>query len=740
MKYIFVIVTLIISKIVLSQTIDINAVAFSGNGAAPLYSNFINDFNTYSKENNLNINLNLNFVSNVNLVNGDVEYESFLDTLFMKKSKKYDIIFFDNIYRAKFGSYMLDLKNLLPKEHIDMYMEGIANQTCIFNNRIIGLPVVIDFNILYCNNEYLEKYKKDIPKTWDELISTSKYILKMEKELYNNTELFSYNGYFSDDEGGMCSIYEFIFSCRDSYTDLFPELYSQTYINALEKMKELKDEIGSDVLFKQDLSFVISQSAKNSLLFFKFWYMPQSSSTYKYVAIPGIKEGISGSVVGGPNVGISIYSEKSKREAVMKALKYITSKEMQRKYVIRIKSFSPIPSLYEEEEVCKTVNCDFFKSIQLISRPTAVLKDYTNYSSKYRKYIYEFLYGDKSPMDVFQKIEDITKIYYISLDTTDTSVGLTLFIYEIILSTIFIGSLLFLYIEKFKPYFRILPNKYWIIYIIGQTLMLSNIFIDIGQKSILKCHLKLYIISISYSLYLIPLFYFLIINFPEENNKISVWVNNNKYIFLLSFVIFDIIISSLILLTPFTIEDKMFEDEKIFQVCKMNNPFGNLFICLIYVFKIIIILLSIFLVFLEWNLKSIHSNINLISISYYSNILLLIGYIIISYFINIKNYIVHFIIYEITYILFSLINYIFLYGIKISFGMTGKKNKEPGLNDIVNDLLYMANNKTLVENDISSNKKSISKLSEKILNYHNKQSINYNVTSSSCIKSNNYSI
>jgi len=45
--------------------------------------------------------------------------------------------------------------------------------------------------VLYSNNILLKKYNKPIPKTWDELINTSHYI--MEKE--NNTNLVAYNGF-----------------------------------------------------------------------------------------------------------------------------------------------------------------------------------------------------------------------------------------------------------------------------------------------------------------------------------------------------------------------------------------------------------------------------------------------------------------------------------------------------------------------------------------------------------------
>jgi len=42
----------------------------------------------------------------------------------------------------------------------------------------------------------LDKYKKEVPETWDELISTGKYIYEKEKE-NNNTIPLIYNGLFT---------------------------------------------------------------------------------------------------------------------------------------------------------------------------------------------------------------------------------------------------------------------------------------------------------------------------------------------------------------------------------------------------------------------------------------------------------------------------------------------------------------------------------------------------------------
>ena len=54
---------------------------------------------------------------------------------------------------------------------------------------------MVDITVLYYNEEYLNKYSKEVPKTWEELIDTSKYILNEEKR-FNNTNIVPYNGLF----------------------------------------------------------------------------------------------------------------------------------------------------------------------------------------------------------------------------------------------------------------------------------------------------------------------------------------------------------------------------------------------------------------------------------------------------------------------------------------------------------------------------------------------------------------
>ncbi|ORX79942.1 periplasmic binding protein-like II [Anaeromyces robustus] len=202
---------------------------------------------------NINIRINLNLLSASNTTFSTFGFSSMIESLLKKKSPKYDIYFYDSSFISKYGPYLIDLQEWLPEEHINIYDQNIINQTCIYNDKLVGLPIVIQYTALYSNKELLDQYGKKIPQTWQELLETAKYIKENEKNLHNNTDLIGYNGLFSnydDDDQGITSIYEFMYSFRKSVNSSFPDFYSKSATKSLEMMKTLKEEIASGLKHK----------------------------------------------------------------------------------------------------------------------------------------------------------------------------------------------------------------------------------------------------------------------------------------------------------------------------------------------------------------------------------------------------------------------------------------------------------------------------------------------------------
>jgi len=61
-------------------------------------------------------------------------------------------------------------------------------------------------NVLFSNQELLDKYGMRVPKTWDELMNTSKFIVEKEKQQNFKSTLKRYNGSFN----GKIIIYYFL--------------------------------------------------------------------------------------------------------------------------------------------------------------------------------------------------------------------------------------------------------------------------------------------------------------------------------------------------------------------------------------------------------------------------------------------------------------------------------------------------------------------------------------------------
>ena len=77
--------------------------------------------------------------ANIEIIEYDSRgFESTVESIF-KESKKYDIFTYE-IKNAKYiAPYLSDLREQLPKEHIDMYNSNLISETGIYNDKLIGL-------------------------------------------------------------------------------------------------------------------------------------------------------------------------------------------------------------------------------------------------------------------------------------------------------------------------------------------------------------------------------------------------------------------------------------------------------------------------------------------------------------------------------------------------------------------------------------------------------------------------
>jgi len=258
-------------------------------------------------------------------------------------------------------------------------------------------------------------------------------------------------------------------------------------------------------------------------------------------------------------------------------------------------------------------------------------------------------------------------------------------------------SLIALFIKNMSPYYEFLTTKLWITTIFGTIIILCSSFPLVGVVTINKCHIKILLLSIGLTMILIPLLCQLTINFPQENN-FSNWVKRHKNVFILFFIILDLILNGFNLIKPLYNMNLILTDEINFNICKLNGIFGISIVTLIIFIKIVIILFILLLLFVEWNIKKTFYDIRFVTYAIYSTALVIIVFFTIDY-ITFKNYKTYFLIQELLFSLLSISNYFLLYGNKLLLAFMKKKN--------INSVFIKKINNHFINNDVSTVSKNI---------------------------------
>ncbi|KAL6625332.1 periplasmic binding protein-like II [Neocallimastix californiae] len=532
------------------------------------------------------------------------------------------------MYSPRYAPYFIDLGDWLPAEHMSHFSSGIATQSCKYKDKWVGLPITYEFNVLYCNTNLLKKHNKKIPKTWNELLEIGKYIRDNDE---NSNELLLYNGFFPYSEAIVYSTQEFIYSFRNEKNFPYPEYTSREAENALNKLMEIKEELASDEIFMaiEIETFIRLFTGKG--LFLKYWYYPINNIPYKIIPLVGNKEGISGSAIGGTNVGINKYIAENQKKLAVDALKYMTSVETQKKLMLNGILKSAIISLYDDPEVCQIIDCELIKSIQPIIRPSNLTNNYDEYSMKFSELIQNFLYKNKTATETLIAIDDIVRFHSFSIINSSTpKIGILIFIISVTTLIIILLTIVLIFIKKYRYHFRFLSIDFWIIILIGLIFHTSIIFTYYGNLSIFKCKLKFILLSLGFSLIFIPFLYKLIVIFQKKFNYKS-RIKNHKYLFFLGFILFDIIMIIPIIRVPYKMKENIIHDGKNYLSCIDRSVFGITIKFFSYTEKVLIVLAIIFFLFVEWNILEIVIDIRLITSAVSVDIILYILYFILSF-------------------------------------------------------------------------------------------------------------
>jgi len=410
-----------------------------------------------------------------------------------------------------------------------------------------------------------------------------------------------------------------------------------------------------------------------------------------------------------------IIFQKKKKIAAGKAIEFFLSKEIQRKYMLDSVRGSALLDIYNDEELCSKFDCELYKAMQYVVRPTDIV-DYENYSTEFRKNLNQFLYGGLSAKKALRNINYINsfdQILYNSLD------GYIVEGISVLIITIIVLSYGLVFTNKFQFLTNTISKTLLSFQILGLCMTGSYVFFILGKLSKFKCLAGMVFFFMGISFIITPLLIMEIIYFPE-NNKLSEFAKKHSCILLFLILLIDFVVYGIaLILQPVHIEKFRSSENMIFRSCIHNKGYYFIFYIMVFLFKGILLLLILILAFIEWNLLDIKREIKIVSYIVYTHILFGLLFIISRSFRPSDLYTNVFMRWLLS-IMYTVIIYILIIVIKIHyhFHYTLKNNN--------NNSNSNNNVKIVKESELRKYNQSKSTLPEsnksyfsKILNYHN---------------------
>ncbi|HET6158269.1 MAG TPA: ABC transporter substrate-binding protein [Dongiaceae bacterium] len=131
-------------------------------------------------------------------------------TLLAAQSKDIDIFQIDMIWPATLAPHLVDLGSALSEQdRADHFKVLIDNNTV--DGKLVAIPWFVDAGLLYYRKDLLEKYGKQVPKTWAELADTAKAVMEGETK-GGNSAMQGYVWQGRAYEGLTCNALEWIAS------------------------------------------------------------------------------------------------------------------------------------------------------------------------------------------------------------------------------------------------------------------------------------------------------------------------------------------------------------------------------------------------------------------------------------------------------------------------------------------------------------------------------------------------
>jgi trehalose/maltose transport system substrate-binding protein len=328
-----------------------------------------------------------------------------LQQLMAAGSADLDVARVDIIWPGLVANHFIDLKPHIPEEVLKQHFPSIV-QNNLVNGKLVAMPWYTDAGLLYYRKDLLEKHGQQPPTTWQELAEAAKKVVAAEKKA-GNTKLVGYVFQGKAYEGLTCNALEWVDSFGGG-TIVDPRgqvtLNNPKAVEAIDFFASLVGNVVPKGALSYDEEGARGAFQSGNAVFMRNWPYAWALANSKdspikdkvgVMALPkGGAAGKSTGTLGGWQLGVP---KSSKNQALaVDLVKYLTSREEQKRRAL-VGSFNPtITSLYEDEELLKAN--PFFRSLystftNAVPRPTITGSKYNQVSTEFRNSVHATLSG-----------------------------------------------------------------------------------------------------------------------------------------------------------------------------------------------------------------------------------------------------------------------------------------------------------------------------------------------------------
>ena len=333
--------------------------------------------------------------------------QQYLNTVLASKDSALDLMLIDVIRPAQWAAagwaepldgYLGAAKAKILPTYLKAYAE--ANQV---DGKLIALPYFADSQFLYYRKDLLDKYKRPVPRTWDEMMETARFVMDGEK----NPQLQGFSTAGAPIEGTVCTYLVPLWGAGSDLTKngklnldtpearLPFQLYGRMKqagvlpknIAEIPTDRIRVDFQAGNVVFAQTWGYV--------------WNRVENDADSKVkgkvgvTVLPADKGGKGATCIGGWQIAVSAYS-KNKAEAV-KFARYLSSPEVSKMQAILASHLPVFPQVYKDPDVLKA-NPWFAEALPVVdaARSRPVTPRYTEVSDIIRSNMNAYLAGTKT--------------------------------------------------------------------------------------------------------------------------------------------------------------------------------------------------------------------------------------------------------------------------------------------------------------------------------------------------------